>query len=119
MSFEEFIQTRGFGFTVMLVMYIGCLFMMYHTGKHIGFKQGASQVIHDKKQITQYVYPDGSIVYISEDEKYVVVVNINEGYIYRMPFKGNLDDEYYRLEGDRIVKVPRSEEKNENKEHVQ
>lgn len=119
MTFEEFIQTRGFGFTVMLVAYIGCLFMMYHTGKHVGFKQGASQVIHDKKQITQYVYPDGSIVYISEDEKYVVVVNINEGYIYRMLFKGNLDDEYYRLEGNRIVKVPRAEEKNENKETVQ
>lgn len=119
MSFEEFIQTRGFGFTVMLVMYIGCLFMMYHTGKHIGFKQGASQVIHDKKQIVQYVYQDGSIVFISEDEEYVVVVNINEGYIYRIPFKGNLDDGYYRLEGDRIVKIPMTEEKDENRKHVQ
>ena len=119
MSFEEFIQTRGFGFTVMLAMYIVTLVMMYHTGKYVGFKQGASQVIRDKKQITQYVYPDGSIVYISEDEKYVVAVNINEGYIYRIPFNGNLDDEYYRLEGDRIVKIPRTEEKDKNKEQVQ
>lgn len=119
MTFEEFIQSRGFGFTVMLIMYVGCLFMTYHTGKHVGFKQGASQVIRDKKQITQYVYPDGAIVFISEDEEYVVVVNINEGCVYRMPFKGSFDNEQYRLQGDRLVKVPTVDDKNDNKEPLQ
>lgn len=114
MTFEEFIQTRGFGFIIMLAMYIASLLIIYHTGKRVGFTQGASQVIHDKKQITQYVYPDGNIVYISEDEEYVVVVNINEGRMYRMPFKGSFDNERYCIEGDRIVRIPTTDEEKEN-----
>ena len=78
MSFEEFIQTKGFGFLAMLILYIACLKMMYEVGYERGHRKGASQVIRDRQESVNFVYGDGRILRFVPGYDRPVLLDLND-----------------------------------------
>lgn len=78
MSFEEFIQTKGFGFLTMLILYIACLKLAYEVGYERGHRKGASQVILDRQESVNFVYGDGKILRFIPGYDRPVLLDLND-----------------------------------------
>ena len=87
MSFEEFIQTKGFGFLAMLILYIACLKMMYEVGYERGHRKGASQVIRDRQESVNFVYGDGRILRFVPGYDRPVLLDLNNNTVMFIPMK--------------------------------
>lgn len=90
MSFEDFLNTRGFGFLSMLIIYVAGLKMMYEVGYERGHRKGASQVIHDRQESVNFVYGDGKILRFIPGYDRPVLLDLNDNTVtfLRMEPKG-------------------------------
>ena len=87
MSFEEFIQTKGFGFLALMIIYIGCLKMAYEVGYERGHRKGASQVIRDRQESVNFVYGDGRVLRFVPGYDRPVLLDLNDNTVMFIPMK--------------------------------
>lgn len=101
MSFDEFIQTKGFGFLSLLIIYIVCLKLMYEVGYERGHRKGASQVIHDRQETVNFVYGDGKILRLIPGYDRPVLLDLNDNTITYLRMKPKEEDkEEPKVEGE-------------------
>lgn len=81
MSFEEFLNTKGFGFLSLLIVYIVVLKLMYEVGYERGHRKGASQVIRDRQESVNFVYGDGKILRFIPGYDRPVLLDLNDNTI--------------------------------------
>ena len=101
MSFEEFIQTKGFGFLALLIIYLGCLKLAYEVGYERGHRKGASQVIRDRQEAVNFVYGDGKIQRFIPGYDRPVLLDLNDDTVTFLRMKPKDEDkEEPKAEGE-------------------
>ncbi|WP_077073618.1 hypothetical protein [Mailhella massiliensis] len=101
MSFEEFIQTKGFGFLALMIIYLGCLKLTYEVGYERGHRKGAGQVIHDRQEAVNFVYGDGKILRFIPGYDRPVLLDLNDNTITYLRMKPKEEDkEDPKVEGE-------------------
>ena len=76
MTFDAFIQTKGFGFICMIVVFVGCLKLLYD----LGFQRGYGKGVQDnpkKVEASHYVFSDGRILRFVNGKSYLIDLQKN------------------------------------------
>lgn len=76
MTFDAFIQTKGFGFICMLIVFAGSLKLLYD----VGFQRGYNKGVQDnpkKVEASHYVFSDGRILRFVNGKSYLIDLNKN------------------------------------------
>ena len=77
MLIQDFFMSKGFGFLLMVVLYIFSIYQAFHAGyAKRGIEERASK--KDTSQIVNYVYGNGTIIRFDEKNVYHIDVENNK-----------------------------------------